>query len=118
MRPGILTKTQTFVQGDQWDGFPQILILINKAPPTDNAADAKIEIRPQVSNPETSATLTVADGNIVINDATTWDFTVPPQTIDLRPGRYVASFRTEDVNGAKQTWFNFELEVLIPITKL
>ena len=68
-----------------------------------------------------SATLSTApvppDGTITINNATTWDFTIPVQNLPLVAGTYDWQFQTIDSQGSIQTYMRGTIEVLLDVVR-
>lgn len=64
-----------------------------------------------------AASLSSADGSIVITDAANWEFYIPEQNLTLKPGNYVWSLRTTDDQGVVQTYMQGSIVVLDPITR-
>lgn len=67
--------------------------------PSVSAASAILEFRPRLHEGCTAKTLKSEDDKIVINDAELWDFTVPPQELDLMPGIWDWKFIVTDTDG-------------------
>ena len=101
-----------FVQGDTWGGIPSITF---DPAPNYNVASARMQFRASKVSPLPSATLSTTDGTIVINNAVTWNFTVPVQNLALTAGTYNWQFQTTDSQGSIQTYMQGTIEVLLDV---
>jgi hypothetical protein len=118
MLPGqstTLNNQLAFVQGDTWGGIP--LITFTPAPQYP-VASAKMQFRESKVAVLPSATLTTEpSGGIRINNAATWNFTIPVQNLALTAGTYDWQFQTTDSEGNVQTYMQGTLQVYLDIVR-
>jgi len=117
MLPGqsdTLDAQLAFVQGDTWGGIPSIVF---DPAPNYTVASAKMQFRESKLAVLPSATLSSEDGTIIINNATTWSFTVPVQNLPLTAGTYNWQFQTVDSQGSIQTYMQGTIEVTLDVVR-
>ncbi len=118
MLPGqstTLNNQLAFVQGDTWGGIPSITIT---PAPNYNVVSARMQFRESKVAVLPSATLsTEPNGGIVINNASTWSFTIPVQNLPLTAGIYDWQFQTTDSQGNVQTYMQGTLQVYLDIVR-
>jgi len=115
--PGTSSKLDaqlSFVSGDTWLGIPSITVT---PAPVDPCALAEMQFRINATSNTPAASLSSADGSIVITDAANWEFYIPEQNLTLKPGNYVWSLRTTDDQSVVQTYMQGSIVVLDPITR-
>lgn len=117
MLPGqstTLNNQLAFVQGDTWGGIPSIIFT---PAPNYLVVSARMQFRESKVAVLPSATLSTEDGSIEINNASTWDFTVPVQNLALTAGIYDWQFQTTDSQGSVQTYMQGTLQVHLDIVR-
>lgn len=117
MLPGqstTLNNQLAFVQGDTWGGIPSIIFT---PAPNYNVVSARMQFRESKVAVLPSATLSTEDGSIEINNASTWNFTVPVQNLALTAGTYDWQFQTTDSQGSVQTYMQGTLQVHLDIVR-
>ena len=117
MIPGTASKLDaqmSFVSGDTWGGIPSITVT---PAPVQSCALAEMQFRINATSNTPAASLSSADGSINITDAVNWEFNIPAQSLPLKPGNYVWSFRTTDADDVVQTYLQGSIAVLDPITR-
>jgi hypothetical protein len=117
MIPGqstVLNNQLAFVQGDTWGGIPTITIT---PAPNYTVVSAEMQFRESKVAVLASATLSTDDGTIVINNDTTWNFTIPVQNLPLTTGTYDWQFQTVDSQGSIQTYLQGTIQVLEDIVR-
>jgi len=109
-----LNAQLAFVQGDTWGGIPSIVL---DPAPNYAVVSAKMQFRDSKVAVLPAATLSTTDGSIVINNAATWDFTIPVQNLPLTAGTYNWQFQTTDAQDHVQTYMQGTIEVLLDVVR-
>lgn len=98
------------VEGDTWGGFPFSVEVVTSpgpppvfGPPTSDLADVVMQFHSSETRLDELLTLTVGGGEIVIDDASLWQFRAVPAVLPLAAGRYFWALRTEAVDGTLWT---------------
>jgi hypothetical protein len=100
------------LRGDSWKGIPLIRIRVNGAAPAEAVASAKIQFKRREDDATPAYELSTASGGIVIDDATAWEFRVPPVLdFPLATGQWYYSFKTESASGFKRTYFKGKIAI-------
>lgn len=78
-------------RGDDWPGYPTLIIDINGEPPELPIASARIQFRETPGSEEVGYTLSTApeagQGTITIVDAAGWELSIPKQPLPLAAKR-------------------------------
>ena len=119
MIPGKLTLTP-FVEGNEWEGIPQIVIEIGPdggpyVAPDTSLATVTMRFLKTASETETIVELSSANNEIEILDAENWTFKVPRQVVPtLTEGVWDWQINCEDDSetGSPLTYFSDTIKVL------
>jgi hypothetical protein len=76
-----------------------------------------MDIRVNADSAAASKALTSVGGDITINDAATWEFTVEPFAMDLDAGNYVYDVETTDAAGTVRTYLSGSVVVARDVTR-
>lgn len=105
------------VQGNTWLGiYPAMIITVNNAAPTSALASVRMQFRRTPGDPA-AETLSSEDDEITINDASTWNITIPPQVLELCAGDWMTDIEFTNAAGEKKTYVAGKLKVLPAITR-
>lgn len=100
MNPGVY-NLPNMVQGDTWDGISVVLTVDDIAP----TVPLQLVHMTFQADPQAEPTVTLySPGDITINDAATWDITVPAQKLNLPVGTFHYSLRFMDTNSNLKTY--------------
>lgn len=126
MIPTTLPK-QTHWRGDLWrDGYRKFGPITdeNGNPPASPCKYCRLQFRSKNAKGklgyELNSDPSSGQGQINIDDAATYEFTLPDQALPLTAGDWVwdfETFTTEDMSDAPITWFQGELEVIQDISR-
>lgn len=98
------------VQGDTWDGLQCSFSSDGTA-----FADDLSLVRFQFQDEDGTSALTLSSavsGEVTINDAANWTFTVEPRIISIEPGTYSIGIETTDSAGIKKTRIAGTIEII------
>ena len=76
-----------------------------------------MDIRVNADSASASKALTSGGGDITIDNAATWEFTVEPFAMDLAAGPYVYDVETTDAAGTVRTYLSGSLTVVQDVTR-
>lgn len=100
-------------RGDTWSGFRVTGVLVDEAAPSSNLSSVAMQFQADGDlDGAIVQSLTSGGGDITINDAATWDFTVNATVLSgLVAGRYRYDLTTTDAAGVLKTYLEGYLMV-------
>lgn len=111
-------QLEPHVAGDTWEGISSIgPVLFDGEPPGSPVVSANLCFSQGQDYPvaaKLSTSPAEGEGLIVIDDASTWSFTVPPvdpELFPLAPGAWLWRFKTVDADGIERTLYKGVQEV-------
>lgn len=114
MRPAIV-NLEDHTKEDTWEGMVIGPITINEAAPTYPVVSCRIQFRlasTKALGYELNNDPGAGEGNITIDDADTWEFTVPAQFLVMDAGDYEWDFETIDSAGRKRTFYSGTISII------
>ena len=104
------------VTGDTFAGIPELSIKVNGAAPTASLASVKMQFKTEATASTAALELTSASG-ITINDASNWNITIDPFTINLSADNYVYDIEFTDANGDVRTYVTGTWSIVQDVTR-
>jgi hypothetical protein len=116
MKPAFF-EIPSFVRGDTWNGINSISITVNSSFPIASVVSSRIQFKTHKKDTTALATLTSADGSIVITDVDAWTFHIPQQNIDLPVGKLFWDMEIVDSSDNVRTYLEGTVTVLQDVTR-
>jgi len=104
-------------KGDTFPGLTVTGITVNDAAMTSTLASVRMQFRTTANASSASKSLTSAGGDITIDDAAAWGFTVEPFSIDIAAREYVYDIETTDSGGTVRTYLYGTFRVKQDVTR-
>lgn len=116
--PPVKIKLLPHYKGDHWSGMAIGPILINDLQPGSQLASCRMHFRDEYGSLGHAFKTSpgAGEGTITIDDATTWEITVPVQALDLESGTWDWDFETTDANGTVLTLYVGTIKVIGDVT--
>jgi len=103
--------------GDTHPGLEVTGVTINEAAPTFSLTSVRMDLRDFPDAATASKALTSGGGDITIDDAAAWVFTVEPFLMDLAAQTYYYDLETTDANGTIRTYLSGTVLVAQDVTR-
>lgn len=92
------------LNGDTFPAFSITGVTVNGSAPTSNLSSVRIDFRTSPTATTASKSLSSGAGDITIDDAAAWAFTIEEFTNDLAAGTYCQDIETTAVDGTIRTY--------------
>lgn len=110
-------EMQSLVLGDTWRGIPNITINPSGVLTTD-LSSARIQFRKEKSRGgDPLDEISTTNSGIIINSATGWSISIPPQNLNLLVGNIYWDLETIDNSGHVKTYLEGILPVLQDVSR-
>jgi len=105
------------VRGDTFPGLTITEITVNNEAMSTTLASVRMDIRTKANASTATKALTSAGGDITIDDAAAWGFTIEPFAIDFAARDYVYDIETTDSGGTVRTYVYGKFRVKQDVTR-